>query len=97
MEMVEKKIKLHEFTYYWYGKKISDITYIAFFRKIFDHRTEKYYDWALATNLKELNPDEIIGKYKISWRIENISRVQVDETIKSKSMNINVRYFLFAH
>jgi len=97
MEMGEKKIKLHEFTYYKDGKKISDATYIAFLRKIFDHRTEEYYDWAFATNLKEVNLDEIVGKYKIRWRIENIFRVQDEATIKSKSLNINVRYFLFAY
>jgi hypothetical protein len=93
----EKKIKLHEFTYYRDGKKISDAIYIAFLRKIFDHRTEEYYDWAFATNLKEVNLDEIVGKYKIIWKIENIFRVQDEATIKSKSLNINVRYFLFAY
>jgi hypothetical protein len=64
---------------------------------IFDHKTEEYYDWAFATNLKEVNLDEIIGKYKIRWRIENMFRVQDEATIKSKSLNINVRYFLFAY
>lgn len=67
MEMGEKKIKLYEFTYYRDGKKISDVTHIAFLRKIFDHRTEKYYDWAFATNLNDVNLDEIVGKYKIRW------------------------------
>ncbi|MFP3256045.1 MAG: hypothetical protein RXP30_06430, partial [Thermoplasmata archaeon] len=40
---------------------------------------------------------EIVGKYKIRWRIENIFRLQDEATIKSKSLNINVRYFLFAY
>ncbi|MGC8646275.1 MAG: hypothetical protein ACP5T9_01920 [Thermoplasmata archaeon] len=40
------------------------------------HKTEEYYDWAFATNLKEVNLDEIIGKYKIRWRIVNIFRVK---------------------
>ena len=69
----------------------------GFLKKIFDHKTEEYYDWAFATNLKEVNLDEIIGKYKIRWRIENMFRVQDEATIKSKSLNINVRYFLFAY
>ncbi|MBD6956260.1 MAG: transposase, partial [Thermoplasmatales archaeon] len=70
MEMGEKKIKLHEFSMYRDGKRIT--AYIAFLKKIFDHKTEEYYDWAFATNLKEVNLDEIIGKYKIRWRIENM-------------------------
>jgi hypothetical protein len=72
-------------------------TYIAFLGKIFNHRTEQYYDWAFATNLKEVNLDEIVGKYKIRWRIENIFRVHDEATIKSKSLKMNVRYFLFAN
>ena len=48
------------------------------------------------TNIKEVNLNEIIGKYKIRWRIENIFRVQDEKKIKSKCLNINVRYFLFA-
>ena len=97
MEMGEKKIKIHEFSMYRDGKRIRDSTYIAFLKQIFDHRTEEYYDWAFATNIKEVNLDEIIGKYKIRWRIENMFRVQDEATIKSKSLNINVRYFLFAY
>jgi len=97
MEIGEKKIKLHEFSMYIDGKRIRDTTYIAFLKKIFDHKTEEYYDWAFATNLEEVNLDEIIDKFKIRWRIENIFRVQDEETIKSKSLNINVRYFLFAY
>jgi len=57
MEMGEKKIKIHEFSMYRNGKRIRDRTYIAFLKQIFDHRTEEYYDWAFATNIKEVNLD----------------------------------------
>jgi hypothetical protein len=56
IEMGEKK-KIHEFSMYRNGKRIRDRKYIAFLKQIFDHRTEKYYDWAFATNFKKVNLD----------------------------------------
>ena len=94
----EKKITLHSFEYTTVdGKKVRDSTHLAFLKRIFDHKTESYFDWVFATNVEDIDLDKIIRTYKMRWRIETSFRVQDEAKIKSKSTNIKVRYFLFAY
>ena len=97
MQFGEKKIVIHEFSFYSDNKKIKGDTKLAFLRKIFDSRTQEYYDWVFATNMDDVNLDSIIAQYKIRWRIETMFRVQDKCRIKTKSKTIEVRYFLFAY
>ena len=94
----EKKIVVHSFEYAAVdGKKIKDSTHLAFLKRIFDHKTESYFDWVFATKVDDIDLDRLIGTYKIRWRIETSFRVQDEAKIKSKSTDIRVRYFLFAY
>ena len=77
MQFGERKVIVHEFSFYSDNKKIKGDTKLAFLRKIFDRRSSEYYDWVFATNMDELNLDSIIAQYKIRWRIETMFRVQV--------------------
>lgn len=97
MNYSEKKVIRHEFSFYAHGKKVTGDTYLAFLKRIFDHRTEEYYDWIFATNIEDIDLDGIIKQYKMRWRIETMFRVQDECRIKTKSKRIEVRYFLFAY
>ena len=97
MRYGERKVLVHEFSFYSDNKKIKGDTKLAFLRKIFDRRTEEYLDWVFATNMEEVNLDSIISQYKIRWRIETMFRVQDECRIKTKSKRIEARYFLFAY
>ena len=97
MRYGERKVLVHEFSFYSDNKKIKGDTKLAFLRKIFDRRTEEYLDWVFATNMEEVNLESIISQYKIRWRIETMFRVQGECRIKTKSKRIEVRYFLFAY
>jgi len=48
-----------------------------------------------ATNVEDLELTEIIKTYKKRWRIETSFRVQDEATIKCKSKEMKIRYFLF--
>ncbi|MCK5283722.1 MAG: transposase [Nanoarchaeota archaeon] len=67
----------------------------AFLKKIYDKKSDKEYDWVFATNIEEIELDTIIRTYKKRWRIETGFRVQDDATIKCKSKEMKIRYFLF--
>lgn len=75
MQFGEKKIVIYDFSFYSDNKKIKGDTKLAFLRKIFDRKTQEYYDWVFATNLEEVDLDSIIAQYKIRWRIETMFRV----------------------
>ncbi len=64
MYQTEKQMILREISVYREGKKIIDSVHLAFLKQIFDNRTEEYYDWCLATNIPDINPDHIIACYK---------------------------------
>lgn len=68
---------------------------LVFLKKIYDKKSEKEYDWVFATNIEDLELDVIIKTYKKRWRIETGYRVQDDATIKCKSKEMKIRYFLF--
>lgn len=67
----------------------------AFLRKIYDKKSDKEYDWVFATNVEEIELVNIIKTYKKRWRIETGFRVQDEATIKCKSKEMKIRYFLF--
>lgn len=70
-------------------------SYLAFMKQIYDKRTNTNYDWVFATNVEDIKLDTIIKTYKKRWRIETSFRVQDEATIKSKTKEIKIRYFLF--
>ncbi len=67
----------------------------AFLKKIYDKKSDKEYDWVFATNVEEIQLDNLIKTYKKRWRIETGFRVQDEATIKCKSKEMKIRYFLF--
>ena len=67
----------------------------AFLKRIYDKRSDKEYDWIFATNVEDLELDLFIKTYKKRWRIETGFRVQDEATIKCKSKDMKIRYFLF--
>ena len=67
----------------------------SFLKKIYDKKSDKEYDWVFATNIEDLQLDNLIKTYKKRWRIETGFRVQDEATIKCKSKEMKIRYFLF--
>jgi hypothetical protein len=67
----------------------------AFLKKIYDKRSDNEYDWVFATNVEDIELDTIVKTYKKRWRIETGYRVQDEATIKCKSKEMKIRYFLF--
>lgn len=70
-------------------------TYLAFLKQIYDPKLEKNLDWIFATNVEEVALGTMIRTYKKRWRIETQFRVQDEATIKCKSKEMKIRYFLF--
>lgn len=68
---------------------------LVFLKEIYDKKSDKEYDWVFATNLEDIDLNSIIKTYKKRWRIETGFRVQDDATIKCKSKEMKIRYFLF--
>ena len=95
MEKNEKKILNHTYelntnkTYYEFESKL------VFLKSIFTKCLDKEIDWLFATNLEEIQLDTLIQTYRKRWRIETQFRVQDEATIKCKSKEMKIRYFLF--
>jgi hypothetical protein len=53
------------------------------------------YEWVFLTNIDYYHMHKYIRVYKMRWNIETGFRVQDEARIKSKSVEIKVRYFLF--
>ncbi len=70
-------------------------TYLAFLKQIYDPKSDKKYDWIFATNVENIALSNILMTYKKRWRIETQFRVQDEATIKCKSKDMKIRYFLF--
>ena len=68
---------------------------LIFLKQIYDPRSEKNYDWVFATNVEEILLENLVITYKKRWRIETQFRVQDEAKIRSKSTEMNVRFFFF--
>jgi|SRR3989344_5906751 len=68
---------------------------LVFLKQIYDPKSEKKYDWVFATNAKWILLEKLITTYKKRWRIETQFRIQDEATIKCKSSDMQVRYFIF--
>jgi len=68
---------------------------LIFLKQIYDPRSEKNYDWVFATNVEEVLLENLVVTYKKRWRIETQFRVQDEARIKCKSVEMNIRYFIF--
>ena len=53
------------------------------------------FDWVFATSMKFRDASNMIKLYKKRWNIETGFRVCDEARVKTKSMRIVVRYFLF--
>lgn len=56
---------------------------------------EEKHDWVFATNMNRKRIWRFIQIYKKRWNIETGFRVQDEARIKTKTIDIRVRYFLF--
>ena len=70
-------------------------TYLTFLKQVYDPKSDKNYDWIFATNVEKVALSNILMTYKKRWRIETQFRVQDEATIKCKSKDMKIRYFLF--
>jgi hypothetical protein len=95
MEKEEHIVIVHDFTVNKNKSKYKGETYLAFLKEIYDPKSEKKYDWVFAANLEEVALSNIIQTYKKRWRMETGYRVQDEATIKCKSKEMKIRYFLF--
>ena len=55
---------------------------------------EKTYRWVFATNMRENQPKKYILQYRKRWGIETLFRVLDGLQIKTKTTNMNKRFFL---
>jgi len=97
MQVGEKKKILYDYTVNKEKTIFKGKTTLAFLKQIFDKKSEKFYDWAFATNQSAINLDYIIPTYKKRWRIETGFRVQDEARISSKSIDSRIRFFFFAY
>lgn len=85
------------FCFYENSNRKEFTSYLDFIKGVFDRKTDSYLDWCFATNLRDIELGNRIQTYKKRWRIETGFRVQDEARIKTKSVDIRVRYLLFAY
>lgn len=90
-----KTIVVHEYEVRKDMSKFYEEKYLAFLKQIYDPRSDKNLDWIFATNVEAVALGDILQEYKKRWRIETSFRVQDEATIKCKSKDMKIRYFLF--
>lgn len=95
MEHKEKKVIEHEYKLNRNKSVYKFESKLAFLKQVFDKKLEKNLDWVFATNVKNIQLNEIIKTYKKRWRIETGFRVQDEAEIKCKSKEMKIRYFIF--
>ncbi len=87
----------HEFSLNRDRTVIRSSTTYALLRQIYVKRLERCMDWCFATNQQEIDLDGIVQTYRERWNIETGFRIQDEATIKSKSKDVRIRFFLFAY
>ncbi|WP_440948332.1 hypothetical protein ACSAZL_08940 [Methanosarcina sp. T3] len=70
---------------------------LSLLQQIFNEQNEKSYDWAFVTNQPEIDFDHIINSYRRRWKLEEGFRIKDETCIKSKSTDVNIRFFYFAY
>ncbi len=85
----------HEFKLNKDKTVIRGETTVALLRQIF--RRGEYNDWCFATNRREIDLENIVSTYTQRWNIETGFRIQDEATIKSKSKDVRIRFFLFTY
>ena len=97
MEIGEKKGFEKPYSFYDNSNKMEFSSHLNFIKGVFNRKTDSYLDWCFATNVADIGLEGIIKTYKKRWRIETGFRVQDEARIKTKSVDIRVRYLLFAY
>lgn len=97
MNIGEQKIQVYDFTYKKDRTTHQASTLQAFLKGVYSKRLEKELDWVFATNVQDIDLDCIIKTYMQRWKIETDFRVQDEATIKCKSTDMIIRYFLFIY
>lgn len=95
LDKAEQIAIYNEFTVNKEKSKFHAENILIFLKEIYDKKSDKEYDWVFATNVEDIELDSIIKTYKKRWRIETAFRVQDEATIKCKSKDMKIRYFLF--
>lgn len=93
----EQKTIIYEFEFADGNTTTKGQTYQTFLKQIFCKKLEKNLDWAFASNIEDLQLDGIIRTYKKRWRIETGFRIQDEATIRCKSKEMKIRFFLFLY
>ncbi|MEA1944657.1 MAG: transposase [Euryarchaeota archaeon] len=94
MEEAEKNKIHYEFKLNKNKTVLRGETTLALLKQIIDPSNGKVFDWAFATNQDEIDLEYIIPTYKGRWRIETGFRVQDEASIKSKSKDMKIRFFV---
>src|SRR3989339_1198910 len=95
MKIEEQVAIYNEFTVNKNQSKYPGENILIFLKQIYDKRSDKKYDWVFATNVEEVLLENLVVTYKKRWRIETQFRVQDEARIKCKSVEMNIRYFIF--
>lgn len=95
MEEGEHVAIYNDFTVRKDKTKFEDQNLLVLLKQLYDPKSEKSYDWVFATNVESVALSNIVQTYKKRWRIETGYRVQDEATIKCKSKDMKIRYFLF--
>jgi hypothetical protein len=97
MTQLEKKLIPYNFKYTKGNSKENGLTYLAFLKQLYSKSLDKNIDWCFSTNVKDLDLNSIIKTYKKRWRIENSFKIQNDAQIKTKSVDMKIRFFFFVY
>jgi hypothetical protein len=97
MKAKEQKMQTYEFEVNKDKTKYVGETLQIFLKSVYSKRLDKEFDWAFATNVANIELENLIRTYKKRWRIETGFRVQDEAQIKCKSKDMQIRYFLFMY
>jgi transposase len=96
MRSGEMRTVEHEFSLNMDRTVIRSTAY-ALLRQIYAKRLEMCLDWCFATNQQYIDLDSIVQAYRGRWNIETGFRIQDGATIKSKSEDVRILFFLLAY
>lgn len=97
MEEAEKEIMQYKFKFDINKTSLKNENTLTLLQQIFNRQNEKSYDWVFVTNQHEIDLEHIIASYKRRWKMEDGFRLQDETCIRSKSTDVNIRFFYFAY
>lgn len=97
IEEAEKEIIQYKFKFDINKTTLKNENTLGMLKQIFDRKNDKSYDWVFVTNQAEIDFGHIVASYKRRWKMEDGFKLQDETCIKSKSTDVNIRFFYFSY